>query len=177
MIRKIFNRIYFICIFISPFVLYAQSNNEVQWSVFDIGFNNSTNSSSKILSQIGESFVNISNNGNSKVTGGFLAGLIISPVNSANDKQNIPLTFEVYQNFPNPFNPATKIKYSIASHALVKLKVYDILGKEITTLVNEEKPAGIYEVNFEGSQFASGIYIYRLQAGNFIETKKMILLR
>lgn len=178
MIRKKNYRIYFISIIIFPAFLNAQSNNEVQWSVFDNGFNSSTNNSSKVLSQMSSSFTGISNNENSKVIGGFLGGLIISSsVNSINDKQNKPLSFELNQNFPNPFNPSTKIRYSVASTSFVKLKVYDILGREIAELVNEEKPAGIYEANFEGSRLASGVYIYRLQAGNFIETKKMILLK
>lgn len=90
--------------------------------------------------------------------------------------------FYLYQNYPNPFNPATKIKYEIPGqtrndNAFVTLKIYDILGKEIKTLVNEEKPAGNYEVEFDASNFSSGIYFYKLQAGNFVETKKMVLLR
>ena len=88
------------------------------------------------------------------------------------------------QNYPNPFNPITTIKYSIAKPELVTLKVYDILGKEIATLVNESQKSGNYEVEFNASNFASGVYFYRLQSGNpdksgqvFTETKKMILLR
>lgn len=88
------------------------------------------------------------------------------------------------QNFPNPFNPVTKISYQIPSMGLVQLSIYDILGKEITSLVNEEKPAGNYDVEFNANDLSSGVYFYRLQVypanggrGNFVETKKMILLR
>jgi len=81
------------------------------------------------------------------------------------------------QNYPNPFNPSTKIKYQIPELSFVTIKVYDVLGKEVTTLINEEKPAGSYEVEFDASRLPSGVYFYRLQAGSFIETKKMILLR
>ena len=81
------------------------------------------------------------------------------------------------QNYPNPFNPATKIKYSIPKRSYIILKVYDILGNEITTLLNEEKPAGTYEVTWNVVNLPSGIYFYRLQAGSFVETKKMILLK
>ncbi len=98
-----------------------------------------------------------------------------------------PKEFSLSQNFPNPFNPSTKIKYSIPSLALresvsegrvrVLLKVYDILGNEIATLVNEEKPPGVYEVEFDGSQLSSGVYFYSLNAGNFSQVKKLILLR
>jgi len=95
------------------------------------------------------------------------------------DKINFPSpqTFVLSQNFPNPFNPTTKIKYFIPKTSLVTIKVYDILGKEVTTLVNEEKSPGNYEVEFNGKSLASGIYFYRLQAGGFVETKKMILLK
>ncbi|MEP0860547.1 MAG: T9SS type A sorting domain-containing protein [Ignavibacterium sp.] len=98
-----------------------------------------------------------------------------------------PKEFRLEQNFPNPFNPITKIRYTIAASSLnpfskgegtlTSLKVYDILGNEVATLVNEEKSAGFYEIEFNASQLASGIYFYRLKAGSFVETKKMILMR
>lgn len=87
--------------------------------------------------------------------------------------------FSLYQNFPNPLNPTTKIKYQIPAKCLVKLKIYDILGKEAAILVDEVKHAGVYEVEFRTDDLylSSGIYFYRIQAGDFVETKKMILLR
>ncbi len=92
--------------------------------------------------------------------------------------------FKLYQNHPNPFNPSTKIKYSIPDNVilsgannLVRLKVYDILGNEITTLVDEYKPAGEYEVEFNATTLPSGVYFYQLKVGEYVETKKMILLK
>jgi hypothetical protein len=92
--------------------------------------------------------------------------------------------FKLSQNYPNPFNPSTTIHYTIPNVTLsevegsrVQLKVYDVLGNEVAALVNEEKPAGSYEVQFEANNLSSGVYFYSLQAGSFIETKKMILLR
>jgi len=85
--------------------------------------------------------------------------------------------FELKQNYPNPFNPSTSLQYAIGSRQFVTLKVYDLLGREVATLVNEEKPAGEYEVEFNGSTLPSGIYFYQLKAGTFSETKKMILLK
>jgi hypothetical protein len=90
--------------------------------------------------------------------------------------------FELSQNYPNPFNPSTKINYSIPSNAndqmsSVILKVYDILGNEVITLINEEKAAGVYEIEFDATEIPSGVYFYRLQAGAFTETKKLILLK
>ena len=79
--------------------------------------------------------------------------------------------------YPNPFNPSTTIKYSIPKQSNVTLKVFDVLGSEVATLVNKEQPQGNYEVEFDGSELTSGIYFYRLQAGDFVETKKMILIK
>ena len=88
-----------------------------------------------------------------------------------------PLKFELQQNYPNPFNPFTTINYNIPVAAFVSLKVYDILGKEVAILVNEEKPAGKYEMKFDAANLSSGIYFYKIQAANFFEIKKMILLK
>ncbi len=88
-----------------------------------------------------------------------------------------PSRFELFQNYPNPFNPTTTIQYAIPKAEHVTLKVYDELGKEVSTLVNENKEAGQYRVNFNGSNFASGIYYYRITAGDFTEVKKLMLLR
>lgn len=96
---------------------------------------------------------------------------------SVDDEILQSLTFSLSQNYPNPFNPLTSIHYAIGKRQFVTLKVYDILGNEIVTLVNDEKSAGNYEVNFNASNIPSGVYFYRLQAGSFIQTKKMILLK
>jgi hypothetical protein len=85
--------------------------------------------------------------------------------------------FSLRQNYPNPFNPSTKIRYSIQNSSKVVIKVYDVLGNEVETLVNEEKPAGIYELTWYAEGFPSGVYFYQLQTKEFIETKKMILLK
>jgi len=89
----------------------------------------------------------------------------------------IPTTYALAQNYPNPFNPSTTIHYQIPQDGIVTLKIYDILGSEVATLVNEEKVVGKYEVNFNASALASGVYIYKIQAGSFINSKKMILLK
>ena len=94
-----------------------------------------------------------------------------------NTSTTLPTQFTLSQNYPNPFNPSTTIKYSVTQSSNVVLKIFDVLGKEVATLINEEKPAGNYEVEFDASNLSSGVYLYKLQAGNFVETKKMILLR
>jgi len=87
------------------------------------------------------------------------------------------VSYYISQNYPNPFNPSTSIQYVIGKRQSVSLRVFDILGKEVATLVNEEKPAGSYEVEFDAIGLSSGIYFYQLRAGTSVETKKMILLR
>ncbi len=93
------------------------------------------------------------------------------------EKSTLTELFELYQNYPNPFNPITKIKYEIPQSANALLKVYDVLGNEIVTLVNEEKPAGSYQIEFEGVDLPSGIYFYQLKSDSYINTKKMVLLK
>jgi len=90
---------------------------------------------------------------------------------------NLPTEFSLSQNYPNPFNPSTKIQYALSSKQYAILKVYDILGNEVATLVDEEKPAGEYEVKFDRRGISSGLYFYQLRAGSFVQTKKMILLK
>jgi hypothetical protein len=98
-------------------------------------------------------------------------------VNEDEGSLSIPKEYNLAQNYPNPFNPSTTVNFSVPSSEFVTLKVYDVLGNEIATLVNEEKPAGSYEVEFSADGLTSGIYFYKLQAGSFVETKKMILLK
>ncbi|MGA7838023.1 MAG: T9SS type A sorting domain-containing protein [Ignavibacteriaceae bacterium] len=88
-----------------------------------------------------------------------------------------PTNYLLYQSYPNPFNPSATIKYAIPKDSKVSIKVYDILGREVTTLVNEFERAGTYKVRFDASAYASGVYFYRIRAGNFIQTKKMVLLK
>ena len=89
----------------------------------------------------------------------------------------IPDQFYLGQNYPNPFNPSTSIQYAISSEQFVSLKVYDVLGNEIATLVNEEKPVGNYKIVFNGNNLSSGVYFYRIQTGNFTDTKKFVLMK
>ena len=108
--------------------------------------------------------------------GRYVVGLTEVAVEEEVEGQTVPSDFALLQNYPNPFNPSTKISYSIPKSCFVTLTVYDILGKKIQTLVSEFQNANIYSVNFDASKLSSGIYFYKLQAGDgFVETKKMTL--
>ncbi len=98
-------------------------------------------------------------------------------VNASYYGDKVPSTYEISQNYPNPFNPATKINYQLPQTGLVTLKIYDILGKEVATLVNEQKNQGRYSVNFDASRLASGVYIYQLRVKDYVGSKKMLLIK
>lgn len=91
--------------------------------------------------------------------------------------QQVPVKFELAQNYPNPFNPITRIKYSVPKQSFVSIKIYDVLGREVKTLVNEMRTAGNYEVDFNASYLASGVYFYRMESGDFTDVKKFVLLK
>jgi hypothetical protein len=138
-----------------------------------------------------QAFVNINRNDSVIIFYAFAIGAnqaeIISAINEAQIKystvlsvdkvSDLPTAYSLEQNYPNPFNPSTKIQFSISNSQPVTLKVFDVLGNEVATLVNEELTPGIYQYNFDASNLSSGVYYYKLRAGNFTETKKMILIR
>lgn len=101
----------------------------------------------------------------------------IGSVGINNISTEIPKSFMLYQNYPNPFNPVTVIRYSLIGNRFVSLIVFDALGKEITTLVNDKQNTGSYEIEFEGTGLSSGVYFYKLSTNNYFETKKMFLLK
>ncbi|MCB0729365.1 MAG: T9SS type A sorting domain-containing protein, partial [Ignavibacteriae bacterium] len=115
------------------------------------------------------------------------ADFVIQPLTSVknNESELIKNDFELFQNYPNPFNPTTIIKYSIpntvsnniSTASNVKLKVFDVLGREIKTIVNQSQKPGTYEVQFDASELSSGIYFYTLKTGSFYSTKKMLLIK
>jgi len=98
-------------------------------------------------------------------------------INSEEKEQIIPKEYSLYQNYPNPFNPTTTIKFDLPNDGIIALEIFDILGRRIATLIDDYKPAGSYEQVFNASSLASGVYVYKLQAGDFVSSKKMILLK
>ncbi len=108
------------------------------------------------------------------------AGLLLhfyEKVTDVESEKTSPENFLLFQNYPNPFNPSTKISWQAPVGSWQTLKIYDVLGNEVATLVDEYKPSGSYEVEWNPGDFSSGVYFYQLKVGNFIGTKKMILLK
>ncbi|MCX6165269.1 MAG: T9SS type A sorting domain-containing protein, partial [Ignavibacteriae bacterium] len=105
-------------------------------------------------------------------------GITYSGIKNINN--DVPSGYKLYQNYPNPFNPTTKIKFDVRAKGNTEnviLKVYNVIGKEVTTLVNEELKSGSYEITWNGESINSGTYFYKIQIGNYIETKRMVLLK
>jgi len=109
--------------------------------------------------------------------GNIYYGPLSSIVNINKENNIIPEKYELSQNYPNPFNPTTKINFLIPKDCFASIKIYDILGKEVTTLVNQKLTPGIYSVDWNASQYPSGVYFYRLQSGDFVDVKKMLMIK
>ncbi len=143
-----------------------------------VAVNNSTSSNPFVLTapSAGTYTVNAGYKSPSRVWGSASAVINLTGI----DEELVglkPESFALFSNYPNPFNPSTRIRYAISQSAFTTLKVYSVLGQEVATLVNEEKTPGVYEINFDATNLTSGTYLCKLQAGNFTETKKMIFLK
>jgi hypothetical protein len=148
------------------------------WSTLGTGSSNGVSGSVFALAVVGnEVFV-----GGRFTSAGGVSANYVARWNSGTSRveqlsPTAPKTFLLEQNYPNPFNPSTTIRYQLPVASEVKLEVYDVLGKKIATLVNERQSAGSYQVVWNASGLSSGTYFYRLQAGTFVETKKMIMVK
>ncbi len=126
---------------------------------------------------VGGLFTQANKGGTSPVVSAYI-GRYFGGTSSTEDPTDKPrASFRLAQNYPNPFNPTTTIGYDLPSASQVSLKVYDVVGREVATLVNEAQAAGEHTATFNGANLASGIYFYRLQAGNFVQTRKMLLVK
>ena len=102
---------------------------------------------------------------------------VVSGINANNFQANSPGTYELYQNYPNPFNPQTTIRYGIPAQGKVQLNVYDILGKKVVTLVDDVIEAGTHHINWDAGHLPTGVYLYRLQSQDFVQTRKLLLIK
>ncbi len=131
-----------------------------------------------VKSGVGQQFVGVARHSNTQVVSGFLANTLGSPlVVGVQNEHALPLTYSLAQNYPNPFNPTTTIRFEVPAEVHVALKVYNVLGQEVLVVVDEVKQPGRYDVRVEASALASGAYFYRLRAGDFVETRKFVLIR
>ena len=157
--------IFYLSLILSASLLYSQSS-----IVYDAGTNIDIGTGADVCA------ATITVNGTYSGNGTFCN----APVDVEDENKEdlvTPKEFSLSQNYPNPFNPSTIIRFSVSEKSNVVLKVYDILGSEVATLVNNDMDIGRYEVEFRADNYSSGIYIYKISAGDFVSTKKMILLK
>jgi hypothetical protein len=163
-----------ICI---PIVVHCQAT-KITWSSFNMGNAASPSSGTIIRSVVGQSLIGETWQRNSFIESGFLADTLLrGMILEVHNGPAIPLECRLDRNYPNPFNSGTKLQYSISKSQLVRLVVYDMLGREVATLINEVKHPGVYTATWDASTFASGVYVCRMQAGSFVTTRKIVLLR
>ena len=130
-----------------------------------------------VTTTLGQTLIGQVEDENHKMSGGFyyMTG-VLTAIDLLAD-ENLPGEFRLDQNYPNPFNPITTIQFTVPKHANVKLKLYDLLGRKVVTLVDEELEPGEYKYIFNASGFASGVYFYHMEADRFVQVKKLILLK
>ncbi len=161
--------------FISP-ILIAQHNIPI--AVFSSGGEKQSNSSNTLVGSLGLMGIDqMANTTNTMQAGFWNAYYHLVIVGVEEEEDALPITYKLEQNYPNPFNPSTIIKFAVPERSVVQIKIYDILGSELVTIVNEEMEKGWYEKVFNANGYASGIYIYRMQAGDYVSTKKMLLVK
>jgi hypothetical protein len=156
------------------------TTNSVAGELVDAGgtvvaFNNSTGNNPFTLTAPGPGVYRV--NAGHKSPLRWDSVLVSINVTDVQDNSSNPSSYNLFANYPNPFNPSTTIKYSIPEASFTTITIYDALGNEVSSLVNETKSAGTYEVEFNAADLSSGIYYYTLQAGSFAQTKKMILIK
>ncbi|MFA3783804.1 DUF5666 domain-containing protein [Melioribacteraceae bacterium 4301-Me] len=166
-------------------VVVSHSTNKIDFSALSLSYNSSTVFINSLYQPISSSEINMGQSlyvWAAETQNGTIQALqvqVLGEVTSVNQGvgNQIPTTFELFQNYPNPFNPSTIISFRLSVGSFVTLKVYDILGREISTLINEYKPAGEYKVRFNAASLPTGVYLYKLNAGTQTSVRKMLLLK
>ena len=149
-------------------------------STFDVGAVSAKGSGNALRGSIGEPVSGlVTRGGGVEIQYGLFSFLAIGGyVTSAGaEESRVPLVYSLLQNYPNPFNPSTTIRYALPHKSAVQLTVFNTLGQQVAVLQNGEQEAGYHDVRFDGTNLSSGVYFYRIQSGDFVETRKLILLR
>jgi len=162
-------------LFLFSGILTAQ--NQIPISVISSGGERQSNANYVITGTLGQVSAGLSTTTSFKLQSGFWHLYYQDVVVNVEEEDLLPLTYKLEQNYPNPFNPSTIIKFAVPERTRVLIKIYDILGGEVSTLVNEELDAGRYEKTFNAAALSTGVYIYRIQAGSYVNTKKMLLIK
>jgi hypothetical protein len=156
---------------------YIEAQHKLPHSVIGNGGIAANNGSYRLNSTVGQPGIGVVSNPSNINEAGFWyqVGNILTSIETVSN--SLPEEFRLYQNYPNPFNPSTTIEFALPKSAFVTLKVYNLLGEEVATLIGEQRAAGIHRFNWDARGLASGVYLYRLEAGGFVQSKKLILMR
>jgi hypothetical protein len=156
----------------------ASAQYAIPRSVFGSGGASSSSSTNKLVGTLGQPLIGTTSGASNRHSAGYwyVQGYLLTSVEEK-PVEKLPVEYQLKQNYPNPFNPTTTIEFEIPERVNVKLIVYDILAREISTLVDKELEPGKYKVNFDAKNLPSGVYFYRLEAGKFASVKKMVLVR
>jgi hypothetical protein len=155
----------------------ASAQVQISRSVLGSGGERAANDQFAVAGTAGQMAIGAATNNTVRVDAGFWSQVSLEPVAVESLPDNLPRAFRLDQNYPNPFNPATTIRFALPRTEQVTLKIFDVRGREVATLVNEKMPAGEHSVNFNGQRLASGIYFYRLRAGEFVQQRKLALVK
>ena len=152
-------------------------SQEIEWSVFSSGFARSAVASASVISSVGEPLVGFSATGTTSIHSGSLSRGFVLVTGLTVSNALLPREFSLHQNYPNPFNPSTTIRFDLPIATYVTIRIYDIRGRQMSTVVDEEKPAGVHQVAVSLPSLSSGMYLYRILAGDYVKTMKLVLLK
>jgi len=162
---------------LGPIELHSQIS-AIQWSSLSNGFGLSSSENSKVETVLGQPFVGMMKSAPILISSGFITGPVLSSnITGVESGQFIPLQFALQQNYPNPFNPSTIIRYTIPDRSHVSLRLFNLLGKEVVSLVDEMQGQGEHTVRLTPRSLSSGVYFYRLTAGRFTDQRKLLFLK
>jgi len=153
------------------------SQNKIPIGILSNGGERQSNANYIIVGTVGQTSIYKYFGPDYQIQAGFWYDYQIATPVEKEEEEMLPIVYKLEQNYPNPFNPSTVIKFAVPERSNVLIKIYDILGSTVTTLVNEEMDTGWYQKVFNSSGYSSGVYIYRMEAGNYISTKKMLLIK
>lgn len=153
------------------------AQNQIPISSLNSGGKKIVNTNYSLNSSLGDPFIGKSVSVSNHQYSGFWYVYKADIGTPVENEEALPIEYNLQQNYPNPFNPSTMIKFSVPERSIVLIKIYDILGGEVATIVNEELEVGWYTHVFNASAYSTGVYVYRMQAGNYVSTKKMLLIK
>jgi len=177
------NKYSFLCLILSIIIILSFSmaisqNTKVTWYSFNMGYSEPITDNTMIKSVVGQSFIGTTRYSDTQITSGFLADTLFSGmIVDIKNQEQLPVSYSLWQNYPNPFNPNTTIHFEIPEKSHVSLKLFNLLGQEVLTVIDEVRTAGKYDVRMDGSSLSSGVYFYRLQTNNYASTKKFLLIK